>query len=149
MRTYHFQIAAIVLICSSNDISFASSCELQTALESLNLRYTPSCKYNAINEKTDDLNTKGLAALCCHGILCIFILCIYLWPSENKQIGFLIIHVIVSTVLSLSYESVIYLFQNMSMYICTCIDDTFTITQISHKMRIEAFCLNHLTMLFC
>ena len=100
MRIYHFQIAAIALICSSSDISFANSCELQTALESLHLSYTPSCKYNAIKEKTDDFNRQGLASLCCHGILCIFILCIYLWPSENKQIGFLITYVIVSTVLS-------------------------------------------------
>ena len=105
MRIYPFQIAAIALICSSSDISFANSCELQTALESLNLNNTPSCKYNAIKEKTDDFNRQGLASLCCHGILCIFILFIYLWPSENKQIGFLITYVIVSTVLSFTNES--------------------------------------------
>ncbi|XP_078327047.1 uncharacterized protein LOC111124642 [Crassostrea virginica] len=88
-------IAAIALICSSNDISVANPCDLQTALKSLHLSFTPSCKYDAIKKKTSDLHIQGLAALCCHGILSIFILCIYLWPSENKQIGFLIIYVVV------------------------------------------------------
>lgn len=117
MRIYPFQIAAIALICSSSDISFANSCDLQTALESLNLNYTPSCIYNAIKEKTDDFSRQGLASLCCHGILCIFIMCIYLWPSENKQIGFLIIYVIVSTVLSFTYESAFSKYVDVYIYI--------------------------------
>lgn len=128
MKICHFQIAAIALICSSNDISVANPCDLQTALKSLHLSFTPSCKYDAIKKKTSDLHIQGLAALCCHGILSIFILCIYLWPSENKQIGFLIIYVVVSSIPSFSYEIVIHLFQNIWMYIC--IDDIFRITQI-------------------
>lgn len=104
MEIDSFQVAAIALVCSSKDISVVNSCELQTALESLNLNYTPSCKYSAIKEKNDFLYGLGMAALCFNGTLFLALLCISLWSSENKKIGLLFVYITVSTVLSFNYD---------------------------------------------
>ena len=104
MEIESFQVAAIALVCSSKDISVVNSCELQTALESLNLNYTPSCKYNTIKEKSDFLYGLGMAALCLNGTLFLALLCISLWSSENKKIGLLLVYITVSTVLSFNYD---------------------------------------------
>ena len=102
MRIYSFQIVAIALMCSSKDISVAQSCELHKALKSLNLSYTPLCKYNAIKEKTDDFFTTGLVALCLNSILFFVILCTYLWPPEYNKKAFRIMYIIVSTIYNFS-----------------------------------------------
>ena len=102
MRIYSFQIAAIALMCSSKDISVAQPCELHKALKSLNLNYTPLCKYNAIKEKTDDFYATGLVALCLNSILFFVILCTYLWPPEYNKKAFRIMYIIVSTIYNFS-----------------------------------------------
>ena len=74
------------------DISKVKSCELENALNSLNLEYSPyPCKYKAITEESRDLKTLGIGALSSNFVLLILILCkmfcAYIRRKNNKCIS--------------------------------------------------------------
>nr|XP_022323316.1 uncharacterized protein LOC111124602 isoform X3 [Crassostrea virginica] len=81
-----------LLISTSMDISKVKTCELENALNSLNLEYSPyPCKYKAITGESRDLKYFGFGALSSNFVLLILILCTmfcaYMCRKHNECIS--------------------------------------------------------------
>lgn len=86
------QVVVGLLISTSMDISKVKTCELENALNSLNLEYSPyPCKYKAITGESRDLKYFGFGALSSNFVLLILILCTmfcaYMCRKHNECIS--------------------------------------------------------------
>ncbi|XP_065930704.1 uncharacterized protein [Magallana gigas] len=84
MQKLRNQVAAIVLVSSSEDISTVKPCELEEVLVSLRVNNTSTCKYNVIKNKTACIRNWGISLSVLIPITFLLILN-YIWiPNYNK-----------------------------------------------------------------
>ena len=102
----------ILVLSLSHDISQLKPCDLETALDSIYLEFTPHpCKYNAIQEMAEEIQTLAGFQFCWMFTLLFSIpRVIWLAPEKKKKrLTVFILVVIVSTFVHLSFFLLVFL----------------------------------------
>lgn len=95
-----FQVLAIRLIASSNEISIVKPCDLEKALDSLGLGVTSPCTNNDIKEKSTSLCHWGIGLLVVNFILFIMISFFKLMSEKLKLALFFLVSTCTTTAIS-------------------------------------------------
>lgn len=98
------------MISLSIDISHLKPCDLETALDSIYLEFTPHpCKYNAIKEMAKAIENLASAQLCWMFIL-LFSVPRTIWSApEKKNRRLTVCILVVSTFVHLSFSLLVFL----------------------------------------
>lgn len=90
-------MAVTLMISTSRDISNSKKCELERALNLINLESKPHpCKFNTIKEKSSQLYGCGITVFCWNSIIFVSIMCAIQRQYEWKHKFLIIVNALVS-----------------------------------------------------